>query len=58
MQVKPAKTTNQKPPAADLVAQYRPLGLKAVLAAALQAKAKPVAAKRVKRPARPLGSLG
>ncbi len=55
MQVKPAKTTNPKPPAADLVAQYRPLGLKAVLAAALQAKAKPVAAKRVKRPARPAG---
>ncbi|MCF3641555.1 hypothetical protein LXM94_16400 [Rhizobium sp. TRM95111] len=30
-------------PAADLVSQYRPLGLKAVLAAALQLKARPAA---------------
>lgn len=47
--MKPAKTTGSKPPAADLVAKYRPLGLKAVLAAALQVKPKPAGAKRVKR---------
>ena len=39
--MKPAKTPGSKPTAADLVAKYRPVGLKAVLAAALQAKAKP-----------------
>jgi hypothetical protein len=52
MKVKPAKTTDRKPPAANLVAQYRPLGLRAVVAAALQVKAKPAGAKQVKRPAR------
>jgi len=47
--MKPAKTTGSKPPAADLVAKYRPLGLKAVLAAALQVKPKPASRKKVKR---------
>lgn len=46
--MKPAKTTGSKPPAADLVAKYRPLGLKAVLAAALQVKRKPAGAKSIK----------
>lgn len=43
MHVKPAKTTDIAKTSADLVQQYRPLGLKAVLAAALQVKAKPAA---------------
>ncbi|WP_377287971.1 hypothetical protein [Rhizobium sp. SG2393] len=43
----PADAAKQaKKPLCDLITQYRPVGLKAVLAAALQAKAKPV-----KRPA-------
>ncbi|WEX78460.1 hypothetical protein PYH37_003351 [Sinorhizobium numidicum] len=46
--MKAPKITDSKPPAADLVAQYRPLGLKAVLAAALQAKVKPAGTKLVK----------
>lgn len=40
-----SKTNDETPPAQqkpDLVAQYRPVGLKAVLAAALQHKAKPI----------------
>ncbi|MDK1375498.1 MULTISPECIES: hypothetical protein [unclassified Sinorhizobium] len=48
--MKAAKTTETKPPVADLVTLYRPLGLKAVLAAALQIKVKP-AGKLVKRTA-------
>nr|WP_225165235.1 hypothetical protein [Ensifer sp. IC4062] len=48
--MKAAKITETKPPVADLVTLYRPLGLKAVLAAALQAKAKAKpAGKLVKR---------
>ncbi|HXV29292.1 MAG TPA: hypothetical protein VD840_03080 [Sinorhizobium sp.] len=47
--MKVAKTTNSKPLAADLVTKYRPLGLKAVLAAALQAKVKPTGSKLAKR---------
>ncbi|MBP2235064.1 hypothetical protein J2Z31_001556 [Sinorhizobium kostiense] len=47
--MKPAKTTGSKQPAADLVAKYRPLGLRAVLAAALQVKRKPASPKKVKR---------
>jgi|GEM_PF-1387728 len=43
MHVKAVKTTDIAKTSADLVEQYRPLGLKAVLAAALQAKAKPAA---------------
>ncbi|MDK1384889.1 hypothetical protein QN224_05650 [Sinorhizobium sp. 8-89] len=50
IEVKAAKTTDTKAPAADLVALYRPLGLRAVLAAALQIKVKP-SGKLVKRPA-------
>lgn len=50
MQVKAAKTNNIAKTSADLVQQYRPLGLKAVLAAALQVKAKP-AGKLTKQPA-------
>jgi len=50
MHVKAAKTTDIAKTSADLVQQYRPLGLKAVLAAALQIKAKP-AAKLKKQPA-------
>ncbi len=40
----PGTKTDKNSPrtAANLVEQYRPLGLKAVLAAALQVKAKPV----------------
>ena len=49
--MKAAKTAEPNPPAADLITKYRPLGLKAVLAAALQIKAKPAGAKLVKRPA-------
>ncbi|WP_171519737.1 hypothetical protein [Ensifer canadensis] len=41
--MKTAKTTAIAKTPADLVQQYRPLGLKAVLAAALQVKAKPTA---------------
>lgn len=48
--MKAAKTTDPKP--ADLVTKYRPLGLKAVLAAALQAKVKPIDPKLAKRPNR------
>ena len=48
--MKPATTPGSKPPAADLVAQYRPLGLKAVLAACLQAKAKPAGKKTRQAP--------
>ncbi|MBW9066047.1 hypothetical protein JNB71_22320 [Rhizobium herbae] len=46
----PGKKTDKHSPreAANLVEQYRPLGLKAVLAAALQVKPKPV-----KKPAVP-----
>jgi hypothetical protein len=46
----PGKKTDKHSPreAANLVAQYRPLGLRAVLAAALQVKPKPV-----KKPALP-----
>ncbi|WP_172751332.1 hypothetical protein [Ensifer sp. LCM 4579] len=40
--------TTTKPPAADLVTKYRPLGIKAVLAAALQVKAKPTTSKSTK----------
>lgn len=47
--MKTAKTNENAKPA-NLVEQYRPLGLKAVLAAALQAKVKP-APKLTKRPA-------
>ncbi|MEI2297505.1 hypothetical protein [Ensifer sp. MJa1] len=47
--MKAAKTKEIAKPA-NLVEQYRPLGLKAVLAAALQAKVKP-ATKLAKRPA-------
>jgi hypothetical protein len=47
--MKAAKTTDYKPLVADLVTKYRPLGLKAVLAAALQAKAKPADSKRAER---------
>ncbi|AUX75746.1 MULTISPECIES: hypothetical protein [Sinorhizobium] len=47
--MKPAKTPGSKRAAADLVAKYRPVGLKAVLAAALQAKAKPAGKKPAKR---------
>lgn len=50
MHVKAVKTTDIAKTSADLVEQYRPLGLKAVLAAALQAKAKPAATLK-KRPA-------
>ena len=49
--MKPPKTAETKPPATDLLAQYRPLGLKAVLAAALQAKVKPAGRTHVKRSA-------
>ncbi|WP_200952150.1 hypothetical protein [Rhizobium sp. Root482] len=38
----PKTDKNSPRPAADLVEQYRPLGLKAVLAAALQVKPKPI----------------
>ncbi|PDT85313.1 hypothetical protein [Sinorhizobium sp. BJ1] len=60
--MKPAKTpgsttSGSKPAAADLVAKYRPVGLKAVLAAALQAKAKPAAKKLAKRPTTGRSSL-
>jgi hypothetical protein len=46
----PGKKTDKNSPrdAANLVEKYRPLGLKAVLAAALQVKPKPV-----KKPALP-----
>lgn len=47
--MKSAKTKDSAK-SANLIEQYRPLGLKAVLAAALQAKAKP-ATKLIKRPA-------
>ncbi|HEV7317062.1 MAG TPA: hypothetical protein VGO04_00415 [Ensifer sp.] len=45
-----AAKTKDAVKSANLVEQYRPLGLKAVLAAALQLKAKP-ATKLAKRPA-------
>ncbi|HEV7304571.1 hypothetical protein [Ensifer sp.] len=45
-----AAKTKDTVKSANLVEQYRPLGLKAVLAAALQAKAKPTI-KLAKRPA-------
>ncbi len=47
------KTDKKSPRAAqDLVNQYRPLGLKAVLAAALQVKQKPAKATvKIKQPA-------
>ncbi len=45
--MKAAKTT--RPPSADLVTKYRPLGIKAVLAAALQAKVKPTNSRTTKR---------
>ena len=38
--------TDDKKPAADLISRYRPLGLKAVLAAALQVKAGTLAPKK------------
>ncbi|KSV63768.1 MULTISPECIES: hypothetical protein [Sinorhizobium/Ensifer group] len=45
-----AAKTKDVAKSANLIEQYRPLGLKAVLAAALQAKVKP-ATKLTKRPA-------
>ncbi|WP_085031961.1 hypothetical protein [Ensifer aridi] len=48
--MKAAKTAERNPPPSDLLTKYRPLGLKAVLAAALQVKAKPAGKKVVKRP--------
>ncbi|ASY62217.1 hypothetical protein SJ05684_c07540 [Sinorhizobium sojae CCBAU 05684] len=45
--MKSAKTT--RPPSSDLVRKYRPLGIKAVLAAALQAKVKPTNSRTIKR---------
>ncbi|MBK5568206.1 hypothetical protein AB4Z34_13375 [Ensifer sp. 2YAB10] len=53
--MKAAKTKEIAKPT-NLVEQYRPLGLKAVLAAALQAKGKP-ATKMTKRPALTPGSF-
>lgn len=42
----PTKTSAQQPQATDLSANYRPLGLKAVLAAALMLKSKPALVKK------------
>jgi hypothetical protein len=39
--VTPKKTSAEQPQTTDLSANYRPLGLKAVLAAALMLKSKP-----------------
>ncbi|WP_164491902.1 MULTISPECIES: hypothetical protein [unclassified Rhizobium] len=49
----PGTKTDKNSPrtAANLVEQYRPLGLKAVLAAALQVKPKPVKKPVVPKPA-------
>jgi hypothetical protein len=52
--MKAAKTAERKPPPSDLLTKYRPLGLKAVLAAALQVKAKP-AGKKVGKASCPRG---
>jgi hypothetical protein len=45
--VTPTKTSAEQPAKTDLSAHYRPLGLKAVLAAALMLKSKPALTKKV-----------
>ncbi len=43
----PKKTSVELPAKTDLSANYRPLGLKAVLAAALMLKSKPALVKKI-----------
>ncbi|WP_198928660.1 hypothetical protein [Rhizobium sp. AC44/96] len=43
----PKKTSVEQPAKTDLSANYRPLGLKAVLAAALMLKSKPTLVKKI-----------
>ncbi|PST25425.1 hypothetical protein C7U60_05945 [Mesorhizobium plurifarium] len=49
--MKAAKIAERNPPPSDLLTKYRPLGLKAVLAAALQVRTKPADKKIAKRSA-------